>query len=94
MVEVDDCREEGEVLVRRVVRFVSTSASMRRKGRYLFPALEEGRLLEMPFCFSLLSLRRLVGSERFSSALSTSVSACRFDRELRDEICSIGVGYR
>ena len=70
--------EEGDVLVRSLVRFVSTSASMRRKGRYLLPELEEGRSFGRPFCLGPLSLRRLIGSATLSTESSTSLSACRF----------------
>ncbi len=87
MVEVDVWSEDGEVLVSKVVRFVRTSDSMRRKGRYLLPELEDGTWLEMPFCLGPLSLRRLTGSERLSSLLSTPLSACRFECDVWTGIC-------
>ena len=92
IVELEAWMDGGDVLVRRVVRFLRTSDSIRRKGRYLLPALEVGMSLGKPFCFGPLSLRRLVGSERFSSGLSALLSAWRFDLDASEDVCSVGVG--
>lgn len=50
-VEVEVCRVSGDVLDSRVVRFVRTSDSMRRKGRYLLPVDKGG--VVVPFCLRL-----------------------------------------
>ena len=88
-VEGECWRDVAAVVERSLVRFVRSSDSMMRKGRYLLPEEEED--VTLPFDAAWVTFRRFNGDE-ISLPASLSAALLAFGLGGCVGSCSVGVG--